>query len=81
MAVPSMRDGDRDEGWRAAMFDMPLPGGAELKLYEKYKGINYCDRCGKLLEHGQWLCGLCKACEKKANEREARIVKPRKGLL
>ncbi len=75
-----MRDGDRDEGWRAAMFDMPLPGGAELKPCEKYKGINFCDRCGEPLERLQWLSGLCKRCEKKANEREARIVKPRKGL-
>ncbi len=81
MAVPSMRDGDRDEGWRAAMFDMPLPGGAELKLYEKYKGINFCDHCGEPLERGQWLSGFCKRCEKAKREREVETLKPKKGLL
>lgn len=29
-----------------------------------YRGIDRCDRCGKPLEHGQWLSGLCKRCEK-----------------
>ena len=48
-----------------------------------YHGIDKCDRCGNLLESGQWLCGLCKACEEaeKAPRRPVETVKPRKGLL
>ncbi len=30
----------------------------------KYSGIDRCDQCGKPLEDGMWLSGLCKACEK-----------------
>ncbi len=28
-----------------------------------YHGIDKCDRCGQSLEEGQWLVGLCRACE------------------
>ncbi|MFQ5848050.1 MAG: hypothetical protein ACE5IQ_10345 [Candidatus Methylomirabilales bacterium] len=30
-----------------------------------YNGIDKCDQCGKPLEEGQWLIGLCRACERK----------------
>ncbi len=28
-----------------------------------YYGIDHCDKCGKSLEHRQWLVGLCRKCE------------------
>lgn len=28
-----------------------------------YYGIDHCDKCGKSLEHRQWLVGLCRRCE------------------
>lgn len=34
-----------------------------------YHGIDKCDRCGKSLEEGQWLVGLCRTCEQKANRK------------
>ncbi len=49
-----------------------------------YRGINFCDRCGKRLEDGQWLCGLCKRCEaaaKDAKRPEVETVKSTKGIL
>ena len=46
-----------------------------------YRGIDRCDACGRLLEQGQWLSGLCKRCEKAAREREVEILKSKKGLL
>lgn len=48
-----------------------------------YRGINFCDRCGRLLESGQWLCGLCHKCEEAAKDarRPVETVKPRRGLL
>ncbi len=33
----------------------------------KYFGIDRCDECGRPLEQGQGLVGLCKACEKAAD--------------
>ncbi len=33
----------------------------------KYSGIDRCDSCGRVLEHGYWLSGLCRACEKAVN--------------
>jgi len=32
----------------------------------KYSGIDRCDECDKPLEDGQWLCGLCKRCERES---------------
>ena len=38
-----------------------------------YHGIDNCDRCGKSLEDGRWLSGLCKRCEKKMlNEKKGK---------
>ena len=31
-----------------------------------YSGIDKCDECGRPLEKGQWLVGLCRGCEKAA---------------
>ena len=47
-----------------------------------YHGIDRCDRCGKALEDGQWLVGLCRGCEAaKAPKQPVERIKPRKGLL
>ncbi len=49
-----------------------------------YRGINFCDRCGKRLESGQWLSGLCKACEKAEKPTKGRPVEtvtPTRGVL
>ena len=48
-----------------------------------YKGINFCDRCGEVLERGGWLSGLCKVCEAaaKAVKKPVRVVKPTRGVL
>ncbi len=43
----------------------PVPG----HLVVQYHGIDRCDRCGQPLEDGQWLVGLCRACEQKANRK------------
>ncbi len=50
----------------------------------KYRGINFCDNCGKPLEQGRWLAGLCKACEqerKDVNTTLRRLPKPSKKLF
>ncbi|MCZ6780060.1 MAG: hypothetical protein O7C73_00270 [Nitrospirae bacterium] len=48
-----------------------------------YYGIDRCDRCGKALEQGQWLVGLCRACEMapKPKKRPVEILQPTKGLV
>ncbi len=48
-----------------------------------YRRINFCDRCGKRLERGQWLCGLCRVCEAaaKAPKKPTETVIPKRGLL
>jgi len=33
-----------------------------------YSGIDRCDSCGRLLEKGEWLAGLCKRCEQEGND-------------
>ncbi len=42
-----------------------------------YSGIDRCDSCGRLLEDGQWLCGLCKRCEQE--RQDAQMAPPRRG--
>lgn len=34
-----------------------------------YRGIDFCDRCGTRLQSGEWLGGLCGACEKRRTTR------------
>ncbi len=49
-----------------------------------YRGIDKCDGCGQPLKKGQWLSGLCKACEGAAKAPKGRpleTLKPRKGLV
>ncbi len=31
-----------------------------------YRGLDWCDGCGGLLQPGEWLSGLCAACQKPA---------------
>jgi len=33
-----------------------------------YRGIDKCDRCGRLLEKGRWLSGVCKACAQETSK-------------
>jgi len=48
-----------------------------------YRGINFCDHCGRPLEPMQWLCGLCRACEEAAKDakRLVETVKPTRTVL
>ena len=51
-----------------------------------YHGIDNCNHCGKPLEQGQWLVGLCRACEQaqekaKRPKRPIEILQPTKGLV
>ncbi len=49
-----------------------------------YYGIDNCDNCGKPIEDGQWLVGLCRACEmaqKAPRKKSVETVKPTRGLL
>ena len=48
-----------------------------------YHGIDNCDRCGQPLEDGQWLVGLCRACEQaqKMPKMSVEILEPPKGLV
>ncbi len=48
-----------------------------------YRGIDKCDGCGQPLKKGQWLSGLCKACEAaaKAPKEPTEAVIPKRGLL
>ncbi len=52
-------------------------------LVVQYHGIDRCDRCGQLLEDGQWLAGLCRACEQaqKMPKRSVEILEPTKGRV
>ncbi len=55
----------------------------ESRVGVTYHGIDCCDNCGQLLEQGQWLCGLCRACEQaqKMPKRSVEILEPTKGLV
>lgn len=49
-----------------------------------YKGINFCDSCGALLEAGRWIHGVCASCEQAAKggkRRPVEIVKVGRKLL
>ncbi len=49
-----------------------------------YRGIDRCDRCGKVLEKGRWLSGICAKCEeaeKPTKGRPVENVKSTKGVL
>ncbi len=48
-----------------------------------YRGINFCDCCGKRLEEGRWLSGICAKCEEaeKSPKKPAETVTTKKGLL
>ena len=51
------------------------------KVPVRYKGITFCDQCGKALEDGQWLVGLCRGCEEaKAPKRPVETLTPGKAL-
>lgn len=55
MSYPS--DGNREE--RIVNTSQPVT------LASQYRGIDSCDRCGARLQSGEWLGGLCNACEKR----------------
>ena len=59
----------------------PTPSASSSEDMMAYKGITFCDNCGKPLERGQWLSGLCRRCEEvKAPKRPVSSLKPEKAL-
>ncbi len=52
-------------------------------MLQGYYGIDRCDRCARPLEHGQWLVGLCRACEqaREAPKRPVETLQPTKRLV
>ncbi len=73
-----MWDGDGDEGHQPALFEVRVQRGNVT-----YHGIDRCDQCGRPLEPGQGLSGLCKRCEETAKiaTRPVETVKPTRGIL
>lgn len=54
----------------------------ERRTEVAYHGIDRCDACGRPLEQGQWLMGLCRGCEEAAKGSKGfpvETLKPTKG--
>ncbi len=78
MDVPMLRGGDSNEGHQSALFEVRAQGGDV-----KYSGIDRCDVCGRPLEEGRSLSGICAKCEAAAKDakRPVETVKPTRGIL
>ena len=63
VALPWLWHDHADEGRSATVQPVWLQGGVVT-----YSGIDRCDQCGRPLEQGQWLVGLCKRCEQETSD-------------
>ncbi len=73
MDLSSLRTPVSDARATAEVRGVRVPGGIVT-----YSGIDHCDSCGRLLEKGQELAGLCQRCEQ-ANSFHSSSVKAREA--
>ncbi len=73
MDLSSLRTPVSDAGATAEVRGVRVQGGGMT-----YSGIDHCDSCGRLLEKGQELAGLCQRCEQ-ANSPHSSSVKVEKA--
>ena len=67
--VSDVRNGEGHAKCCAPMLQVRIQGG-----FVTYHGIDRCDRCGKPLEDGQWLVGLCQSCEEALNKKRVKAA-------
>ena len=69
LLVPAVRNGGDEPRDCASLSSLRLSG-----RHVTYHAIDRCDRCGKPLEDGQWLVGLCQSCEEASNKKRVKVA-------